>query len=530
MTATYKHEVALSFAGEQRDYVREVNEALKSQGVRTFYDNDHAVELWGKNHTEELPRIYAQDTHLVLMFISENYVDGRWPRHERRAILTEMTRRDGPYLLPVRFDDSSVPGLDAACHYLEASKFTPTELAEAAYQQLVTLGVRTRQPDTGVSGGLTFDLTLATSASTDEPDETGGPVLPVEFVDLLTRRPRVRFEDVRRSLDFGVSQPVEVPAGSVTGIEDLIPPERMKSVRVVFQPVGQAHLEGLPFTIRPVDVRGAALGSYVGEVTHAGLGRLGSALEVDFHHGVTLELCFPFAVGAPGQITPSLDFVGLDPESTRRSARLALALGQADAAEVFLDGNSLGSLEGFTREQNPEYLRALQMTIEEADDLAFIQNETGVFFPMPDHFNPSERLWMRTIRLMLEGHAAPVPRKFFSGRALPGLDQSSLLEEVAFAVTMDGDAVTLAGHPVPLPDFFIYHPHVRIEGIREAVQDASAGVENAREFKALPVDGTPFVAYFPQRLRDDATQSVPWGLTSVEEPPLTTLRRGTQPG
>lgn len=531
MTKRYEYEVALSFAGEQRDYVWAVNEALKFRDIKTFYDKDHAVELWGKNHTEELPRIYAQDTHLVLMFISENYVDARWPRHERRAILTEMTQREGAYLLPVRFDDSAVPGLDEAWHYLEASKFTPTELAEAAYQQLVALGVRSRQPATASSGGLSFDLTQMTSKSEgDEPGGTGGPTLPMEFADLLTRRPSTKPEDLRRAIDFGASQPVEVPTGSVTGVEELIPPEHLKSAKVVLQPVGRAHLEGLPVTLRPVDQKGASLGVYTGEVTHAGVGRLGSALEVDFRHGVALVLCFPFAVGAPGEITPSLDLVGLDPESTRRSARLALALGRADAAGIAIDGNSLGLLGGFTQEQNPKYLRALQMIFEEADDLAFIQNETGVFFPMPDQFDPYERLWMRTIRLMLEGHAAPVPRKFFSAQALPGLDQSSLLEEAAFVLPMDGDAVTLAGHPVPLPDFFVYHPHVRIEGIREAVEDASAGVESPREFRASPVDGTPFVAYFPQRLRDDATQSVPWGLTSVEEPPPTTLRRGTQSG
>lgn len=125
----------LSQYSKQRDYVSAVNEALKTRAVDTFYDKDHAVELWGKNHTEELPRIYAQDTHLVLMFISEHYVGARWPRHERRAILTEMTQREGAYLLPVRFDDSPVPGLDEAWHYLEASKFTPAQLAEAAYQQ-----------------------------------------------------------------------------------------------------------------------------------------------------------------------------------------------------------------------------------------------------------------------------------------------------------------------------------------------------------------------------------------------------------
>jgi len=51
--------VALSFAGAQRDYAERVAAALKARGVRCFYDADEQVELWGKHLAEELPGIYA---------------------------------------------------------------------------------------------------------------------------------------------------------------------------------------------------------------------------------------------------------------------------------------------------------------------------------------------------------------------------------------------------------------------------------------------------------------------------------------
>ena len=53
-------DVALSFAGAQRDYVGQVAAALKARGVRCFYDADEQVRLWGTHLAEELPRIYAQ--------------------------------------------------------------------------------------------------------------------------------------------------------------------------------------------------------------------------------------------------------------------------------------------------------------------------------------------------------------------------------------------------------------------------------------------------------------------------------------
>ena len=48
-------DVALSFAGAQREYVERVAAALKARGVRCFYDADEQVRLWGKNLAEEPP-------------------------------------------------------------------------------------------------------------------------------------------------------------------------------------------------------------------------------------------------------------------------------------------------------------------------------------------------------------------------------------------------------------------------------------------------------------------------------------------
>lgn len=47
-TKSYRYEVALSFAGEQRYYVERVANRLKKLGVSYFYDFDEQIELWGK--------------------------------------------------------------------------------------------------------------------------------------------------------------------------------------------------------------------------------------------------------------------------------------------------------------------------------------------------------------------------------------------------------------------------------------------------------------------------------------------------
>ena len=62
-------DVALSFAGAQRDYVGQVAQALKGRGVRCFYDADEQVRLWGTHLAEELPRIYARESAAVVVFV-----------------------------------------------------------------------------------------------------------------------------------------------------------------------------------------------------------------------------------------------------------------------------------------------------------------------------------------------------------------------------------------------------------------------------------------------------------------------------
>ena len=123
------YEVTLSFAGEQRGYVEEVARALESRGINVFYDDFEKVKLWGKHLTEELHRVYEHEAQLAVMFISKAYVEKAWPRHERRSILSRAVREREEYILPVRFDDTEVPGLQESVGYVQARNHSPAELA-----------------------------------------------------------------------------------------------------------------------------------------------------------------------------------------------------------------------------------------------------------------------------------------------------------------------------------------------------------------------------------------------------------------
>jgi len=89
---SYDFEVALSFAGEDREYVEDINEALKQQGIRTFLDTDYLADLWGEDLVEFFDDIYRKRSLFAMLFISCHYGEKMWPRHERRSALVRALK------------------------------------------------------------------------------------------------------------------------------------------------------------------------------------------------------------------------------------------------------------------------------------------------------------------------------------------------------------------------------------------------------------------------------------------------------
>jgi hypothetical protein len=129
MSNTPAYQVALSFAGEQRDYVERVARALQAKGIKLFYDRFETTQLWGKDGVEFYHQLFATNTSFVVMFISSDYVFKPWTRLERRSALSRALVEKTEFILPVRFDYTPVPGLPDSVIYLRASKYSPEALA-----------------------------------------------------------------------------------------------------------------------------------------------------------------------------------------------------------------------------------------------------------------------------------------------------------------------------------------------------------------------------------------------------------------
>jgi len=148
-TLRRRWDVALSFAGAQRDYVGQVAQALKMRGVRCFYDADEQVRLWGTHLAEELPRIYARESAAVVVFVSADYAGRDWTRLERRAAFSRAVAEAGVYVLPARFDDSELPGLLPDVVAVDLRGYTPGQFADLVAEKLADLAISLSSPPGG---------------------------------------------------------------------------------------------------------------------------------------------------------------------------------------------------------------------------------------------------------------------------------------------------------------------------------------------------------------------------------------------
>lgn len=130
------YDIALSFAGEDRDYVEHVATLLREAGINVFYDKFETANLWGRNLADHLGEIYGKRSRFVVMFISKYYPTKSWPTHERQNAQARAIQENKVVLLPARFDDTEIPGLPSTTGYIDLRQTTPQELVKLIKEKL----------------------------------------------------------------------------------------------------------------------------------------------------------------------------------------------------------------------------------------------------------------------------------------------------------------------------------------------------------------------------------------------------------
>lgn len=144
----HKYDVVLSFAGEDRPYVKEVAYCLKTNGIKIFYDEFEEDKLWGKDLYVYLDNIYRKEAQFCVMFLSKHYAKKLWTNHERVSAQARAFMQNEEYILPIKLDDTEIPGIKPTTGYLDGKKKTPKEICQLTLKKLKVYKVNDKILDT----------------------------------------------------------------------------------------------------------------------------------------------------------------------------------------------------------------------------------------------------------------------------------------------------------------------------------------------------------------------------------------------
>lgn len=125
----FDYDVALSFAGENRDYAERLAGKLREKGVQVFYDNWNVASLWGENLYTFLGKTYRDNSLFCVTIISQAYCKKKWTKHELEFIQARELQGE-VYWLPLLLEDVNMPELSGTKGKVCAWEFSIEEIVE----------------------------------------------------------------------------------------------------------------------------------------------------------------------------------------------------------------------------------------------------------------------------------------------------------------------------------------------------------------------------------------------------------------
>ena len=129
MNEEFRYKVALSFAGDKREFVREVAACLKAWRVNYFFDEDAEARLIGEDALEIFPEIFGKESEYGVMFVSRDYIKKRFPTIERRVLSLRTIDEKPSRVILIRLDDTEVPKILETFIHMDGRHKTPAQIA-----------------------------------------------------------------------------------------------------------------------------------------------------------------------------------------------------------------------------------------------------------------------------------------------------------------------------------------------------------------------------------------------------------------
>lgn len=137
MTAK-RFRIAFSFAGEKRDFVEKVADLLAERfnQEQILYDKYHEAEFAIYDLGIRLPKLYGEQSDLIVPVLCREYDHKRWTGWEWVHIYGLLTKADGHRVMPSRFEHAQADGLSPTAGFIELDDKSPEQFATLILERL----------------------------------------------------------------------------------------------------------------------------------------------------------------------------------------------------------------------------------------------------------------------------------------------------------------------------------------------------------------------------------------------------------
>ena len=136
----YKYDVAISFAEEDKEIAERIAKSCEKLGLKPYFYEDESAENWGENLFNIIVNRYRDTARFALILISQHYIKKRWANIERQIIQGVTREQDTAYLLPLRLDNTDLPGLTDNTLFMDwRENQNPEKVAESIKLKIKSL-------------------------------------------------------------------------------------------------------------------------------------------------------------------------------------------------------------------------------------------------------------------------------------------------------------------------------------------------------------------------------------------------------
>lgn len=132
----FLYDVALSFAGEDRQIVSSIFDILKKKRIRIYFDQTAQSTMIGSDLRARLKEVYGKQSRYCVVFSSRDYARKEYTLLELETILERESTKDPGCLIRVKLDSVTLPGYSDRRVFIDGQDTSAETIAQLILSKL----------------------------------------------------------------------------------------------------------------------------------------------------------------------------------------------------------------------------------------------------------------------------------------------------------------------------------------------------------------------------------------------------------